>query len=86
MLVKFTKQALKDYKKLPSIVQEAIKRYVTKLETFNDPRSVGKALSHDYKGCWRYRVGDYRLICKIQDKALIIEVIHIAHRKEVYKD
>jgi mRNA interferase RelE/StbE len=56
---------------------------VAKLE---DPRSIGKALHGSRLGeFWKYRVGDYRLICKIEDDRLIVLVLGIGHRKEIYR-
>ena len=50
-----------------------------------DPRMRGKALAGDKKGLWRYRVGDYRVLCQINDGRLVILVIAIGHRNEVYR-
>jgi mRNA interferase RelE/StbE len=50
-----------------------------------DPRAIGKATSGPLAGYWRYRVGDYRIICDIQDKRVRILVITIGDRKEVYR-
>lgn len=50
-----------------------------------NPRSSGKALQGEFKGLWRYRIGDYRVICQIKDKELVILVIDLAHRKDIYK-
>jgi mRNA interferase RelE/StbE len=56
---------------------------VTKLD---DPRSIGKALQGSRLGeFWKYRVGDYRLICKIEDDRLIVLVLRVGHRKEIYR-
>ena len=56
---------------------------VAKLE---DPRSIGKALRGSRLGeFWKYRVGDYRLICKIEDARLIVLVLRVGHRKEIYR-
>jgi mRNA interferase RelE/StbE len=56
---------------------------VTKL---GDPRSVGKALQGPRFGeFWKYRVGDYRLICKIEDDRLIVLVLRVGHRREIYR-
>jgi mRNA interferase RelE/StbE len=56
---------------------------VAKLE---DPRSIGRALHGSRLGeFWKYRVGDYRLICKIEDDRLIVLVLRIGHRKEIYR-
>ena len=48
-------------------------------------RQKGKALVGNKLGLWRYRIGDYRLICKIEDEKLIILALAIAHRRDVYK-
>lgn len=50
-----------------------------------DPRGTGKALSGPLGGLWRYRVGDCRVICDIQDGALRVLVVQIGHRREVYR-
>jgi mRNA interferase RelE/StbE len=51
-----------------------------------DPRSVGKALTGPLLGSyWRYRVGDYRIICDLQDGTLMVLVLEVAHRKDVYR-
>lgn len=51
----------------------------------DNPRLTGKALQGKLSGLWRYRVGDFRLLCRIEDNELIILVIEIGHRKEIYK-
>ena len=52
----------------------------------DDPRSVGEALHGSRLGeFWKYRVGDYRLICKIEDDRLIVLVLRVGHRKEIYR-
>jgi len=56
------------------------------LDGCDNPRLFGKAIGHDFKGYWRYRVGDYRLIANIQDNLLIIEIIRVGHRREIYID
>ena len=57
-----------------------------RLATLDDPRSTGKALTGPQLGTyWRYRVGDYRILCDIQDGALCILVIEVGNRREVYR-
>jgi mRNA interferase RelE/StbE len=52
----------------------------------DDPRTIGKALQGSHLGeFWKYRVGDYRLICKIEDDRLIVLVLQVGHRKEIYR-
>ena len=50
-----------------------------------DPRALGKALVGEMQGLWRYRVGDYRLICRIEDRAVTILVLEVGHRREIYR-
>ena len=56
-----------------------------RVASVDDPRSTGKALSGPLGGFWRYRVGDCRVICDIQDGALRVLVVEIGHRREVYR-
>jgi mRNA interferase RelE/StbE len=52
----------------------------------DDPRSIGKALHGSRLGeFWKYRIGDYRLICRIEDDRLIVLVLRVGHRKEIYR-
>ena len=50
-----------------------------------DPRDFGKGLSGNKKGYWRYRIGDYRLLCEILDRELVIIAITVDHRSVIYK-
>lgn len=50
-----------------------------------DPRETGKPLQGEMAGLWRYRVGDYRLICEIKDTVLSVIVLRIGHRRDVYR-
>ena len=57
-----------------------------RVATLDDPRSIGQALRGSRLGeFWRYRAGDYRLICKIEDGRLIVLVLRVGHRKEIYR-
>lgn len=56
-----------------------------RIATLADPRSRGKGLAGNYAGQWAYRVGDYRVICDIQDAALIVLVVRVGHRSRVYR-
>jgi mRNA interferase RelE/StbE len=51
----------------------------------NDPRAIGKALRGPLGDLWRYRVGDYRVICDLQDGALTVLVLQVGNRREVYR-
>ena len=51
----------------------------------NDPRQIGEPLQGTLSGFWRYRVGDYRIICTLEHDRLVVLVLRIGHRREVYK-
>lgn len=77
---------VKQFNKLDNSVKVLIAKYIkTYLDGTENPRNKGKALIGDKKGLWRYRIGDYRLICEINDEEIIIIVLNIGHRKNVYK-
>jgi mRNA interferase RelE/StbE len=57
----------------------------SRIASLRDPRSVGKALTGRYAGLWRYRIGDYRVICKIEDDRLVVLVLEVGHRREIYR-
>ena len=83
--VEFKPTAFKELKKLDRRIQNHIFSFLERLiENHTSPRAAGLALQGKHKGLWRYRVGDYRVICEIQDHKLIILVLDIGHRKNVY--
>lgn len=84
MTVSLSVLAKKQLKQLDKPVQKRITKFLTELTELADPRSKGKSLVGDFKGFWRYRVGDYRLICRIHDEELEILVVELGHRKEIY--
>ena len=83
--IEFDAAAAKELKKLSHSVQKDIRDYLRKrIETAEDPRQFGKALHGDKIGLWRYRVGKYRIVCKLEDDVCIILVLRIAKRDKVY--
>jgi mRNA interferase RelE/StbE len=84
--VKLTDDAKRDLRKLDNPIQKQIAGFLTdKLQATENPRTTGKALQGSLCGLWRYRVGDCRILCRIEDKELVILVIEIGHRKAVYR-
>ncbi|MFZ7135190.1 type II toxin-antitoxin system RelE family toxin [Avibacterium avium] len=77
------KQLVKLAKKNPQQAQRII-NYLKSLETLEEPRDRGKGLVGDLSGMWRYRVGDYRIICHIDNGELLITALEIGHRREIY--
>ena len=76
------KQLVKLDKKWQTIILDYLEDEVAALD---DPRTRGKGLVGDLKGLWRYRVGDYRIICRTLDDQLVIFAVTIGHRKDVYE-
>ena len=83
--VVFTAEALKQLKKLDKYVAKSITTWIGKnLEGCENPRQYGKNLVANRSGQWRYRIGDYRLIAEILDKEIVILIVNVGHRKNVY--
>lgn len=83
--VQYSKQAIKELKKLDRFTRQMIYSWIDKnLSDCEDPRQHGKALTANRKGQWRYRIGDYRLICDIQDDKLVILALTVGHRRDIY--
>lgn len=83
--IEIARTAEKQITKLGREGQKAIQRFLReRLRSADNPRQWGKPLKGEKRGLWRYRVGDYRLICDIQDDRIAVLVLEIAHRKDVY--
>lgn len=84
-VLEYTKEALKDLKKLDNSVARIIFAWLKKnIDGCTDPRAHGKGLTANRSGQWRYRVGNYRIICKIEDEKVIVLVLTVGHRSAVY--
>ena len=84
--IKFSDIAVKQLEKLDKISRRRILRYIKEtISHLDNPRMLGKLLKGNLGGLWRYRVGDYRIICKIQDDKFLVCVVQIGHRRSVYE-
>lgn len=84
--IEFDTSVEKDLKKLGHTAQKKILKYIKeKILTSENPRLLGKSLSGKLSDIWRYRIGDYRLLAKIEDEHFVVLVIHVGHRKDVYR-
>ena len=81
----YTKQSLKSFSKLNKTTQQRIANFTQELELLENPRIKGKALKGELSEYWRYRVGDYRLVCEIFDDKMLILCIKVDKRDSVYK-
>jgi len=84
--VEFQLTAARQFRKLDRRIQQQIRDYFRKrVLPAEDPRQWGKALTGDKGGLWRYRIGDYRAICKIEVERLVVLVLEVGHRREIYR-
>lgn len=85
--IEITKRFKKEMSKLDKYTQFMLKTWIANnLEGCSNPRLSGKNLTGNRNGQWRYRIGDYRIICEILDDKLIILALSVGHRKKVYRD
>ncbi|WP_283170333.1 type II toxin-antitoxin system RelE family toxin [Curtanaerobium respiraculi] len=84
--VEYTARALKQLKKMDRFDARLITSWIGKnLGGCEDPRAHGKGLTANRSIEWRYRVGDYRVLCMIEDDILVVEMFALGHRSEMYK-
>lgn len=85
-IIEYTATARKQLRKLDKQAARQIVDYMDeRIAPLKDSRSAGKALVGALGGLWRYRVGEYRVICEIRDGALLILVLQLGNRREVYR-
>jgi mRNA interferase RelE/StbE len=84
--IEFDPQAEKELAQLDKQHARRILEYLAeRIATDEDPRRFGAPLRHNLTGLWKYRIGDYRVICQIKDDVLIVLVVRIGHRRLVYR-
>jgi mRNA interferase RelE/StbE len=84
--IEITRTAEKQITKLHRQAQQAIVRFLRgRLAGTENPRQWGRPLQGEKRGLWRYRVGDYRLICDLQDERITVVVLQVGHPKDVYR-
>lgn len=84
--LKFSKRADKQLSKMDAGVRRIVVAWLLKhVDGCEDPRAFGKGLTANRSGEWRYRIGDYRVLCEIRDDDLIVLAIEIGHRSDSYK-
>ena len=84
MTVILSDTAKRQLKKLNKPIRERISKYIDEIASLANPRARGKGLSGNLSEYWSYRIGDYRIIARIQDNILQIEVVKVGHRRDVY--
>ena len=83
--LRFTRKAHKQFAALDKYVQRKIQEYLNKYVHDNEnPYAVGKRLAENLQGYWRYRIGDYRIICEIKDDIFEVIAVKVGHRSKIY--
>lgn len=82
--IEYDRDAVKSLKKLDKSVVATIVDYLDNVAALDDPRARGKGLTGHLAGLWRYRAGDYRVICDLHDGELVIVALEIGHRSKIY--
>lgn len=83
---RFDQRALKELKQLGQQAQREIVAYLDeRVASDADPRRFGKGLKADLAGLWRYRVGDFRILCQIVDGEMLVLVVAVGHRRDIYR-
>lgn len=87
MRIEFDPAAVDDLKKLDRPIQQRLLGFLRqRVAQLDNPRSIGEALSGAKLGnYWKYRVGDWRIICNIEDQRIVVRVLRIGNRREVYR-
>lgn len=84
--IEFVPAAAKELEKLGRAeAARIIETLETRIAVLDDPRQLGSALTGELGGLWRWRIGDYRVVARIEDERITILVVRIAHRREVYR-
>ena len=83
--VEWDDKARRELRNLDHTVQTNILRYFReRIMVDDDPKRFGKPLKHELQGLWRYRIGDYRAVCQIQDERLVVLVLAVNHHRNIY--
>jgi len=84
--IEFDPAALKELSKFDKPVEKRILKFLReRVAKLDDPRQVGARTQGAMSGLWKYRVGDYRLICSLENDRLVVLVLRVGHRREIYK-
>jgi mRNA interferase RelE/StbE len=84
--IEFEQDAIRQLNRLDKAVRRRITEYLElRVAASGDPRQFGKSLRHDKTGLWSYRVGHYRIISLIEDQRLVVVVVSVGHRRQVYR-
>jgi mRNA interferase RelE/StbE len=83
--IEFDPSARRELEKLDKPVSDRILKFLhERVAALDDPRRIGERLQGTLRQFWKYRVGDYRLICSLRDDRLVVIVVRVGHRRQIY--
>ena len=84
--IEFDPGARRELEKLDNTISDRILRFLhERIATLDDTRQVGERLQGTLREFWKYRVGDYRLICSLKDDRMVVVVVRVGHRRHIYR-
>jgi mRNA interferase RelE/StbE len=84
--IEFDPTARRELEKLDKSISDRILKFLhERIAALDDPRRIGERLQGTLRQFWKYRVGDYRLICSIKDDRLVVIVVRVGHRRQIYQ-
>lgn len=84
--IEYSPAAIRQLNNLDKPIRRRIFEYLDeRIQCCKNPRHFGDALTANHSGLWRYRAGDYRIICEIQDDKVLVLILAIGHRRDIYK-
>ena len=84
--IEFAPRVEKDLRKIgPQAARRILDYLRNRVAVLDDPRQLGQPLKGQFAELWRYRIGDYRVVCELRDEVLVVLVLRIGHRKAVYR-
>ena len=84
--VEITDVAERQLRKLDRPIQKRILDWLDdRIQGCKNPRHFGEPLKGDHAGLWRYRVGNYRILCEIKDREIVVLVLTVGHRRDMYR-
>jgi mRNA interferase RelE/StbE len=84
--IEFEQDAIRQLNRLDKTVRRRVVQFLgSRIVPSDNPRQLGKALHGELAGLWRYRVGDYRLICLLDDDRRVVTLVRAEHRRDVYR-